>query len=204
MNFTSFSTQVVEHAETTLGAEVTKLNLKKMRYSFDMWTIKMGTGGTVSFCNLMGDGTPVNPFWELALWIAQQPRHTLPAIGLGIGEKFPLVESDVIKMRSMCEQLKEEFRQVLGNDGVFLYPTYPLPAPYHNQPLSMVVNFSYTGIFNVLGLPVTSVPMGIGKEGVPIGIQVVGNFYNDHVTIAVAEELEKVFGGWVSPFPESC
>ena len=129
MNFMSFSTQVVEHAETTLGAEVTKLNLKKMRYAFDMWAIKMGTGDTVSFCTLMGDGTPVNPFWELALWIAQQPRHTLPAIGLGIGEKFPMVESDVIKMRSMCEQLKEEFRQIVGNDGVFLYPYVPFASP---------------------------------------------------------------------------
>ena len=160
----------------------------------------MATGDTVPFCTLMGNGKPINPFWELALWIARQPRHTLPAIGLGIGEKIPIAQSDIVKLRSMCDQLKEDFQQLLGEDGVFLYPTYPIPAPYHNQPLSMILNFSYTAAFNVLGLPVTSVPMGLSKEGVPIGLQVVGNFYNDHLTIAVAEELERAFGGWVPPF----
>ena len=165
-----------------------------------MWMIKMSTGGNTPFCTLMGDGQPVNPFWEMLLWIAQRPNHTLPAIGLGMGEKFPMAESDVVKLRASCEKLKEDFRQLLGDDGVFLYPTYPVPAPYHNQPLVYLLNFAYTGVFNVLGLPSTAVPMGLSKEGVPIGIQVVGNFYNDHLTIAVAEELEKTFGGWVPPF----
>ena len=160
----------------------------------------MATSGNPKFCNLMGGDKAANPFLELALWIMQKPRHTFPAICLGIGEKFPMAESNVNKLKSMCDQLKEDFRQLLGDDGVFLYPTYPVPAPYHNQPLSMVLNFSYTAVFNILGLPSTSVPMGLSKGGVPIGFQVVGNFYNDHLTIAVAEELERAFGGWVAPF----
>ena len=168
-----------------------------------MWATKMATSGNPTFCRLMGGEKEANPFWELVLWIMQNPRHTLPAIGLGIGEKIPMAESDVAKLRNMCEQLKEDFRQLLGDDGVFLYPTYPVPAPYHNQPLSMILNFSYTGVFNILGLPTTSVPMGLSKEGVPIGFQVAGNFYNDHLTIAVAEELERAFGGWVPPFTVS-
>ncbi len=181
-----------------------KVKLKKMKYAIDMWATKMSKGETVPFCALMGDGPPVNPFLELALWIAQRPRHTLPAIGLGMVEKFPMPDSDVVKMRSMCDQLKEEFRLLLGDDGVFLYPTCPVPAPYHNQPLTMIVNFAYTAVFNVLGLPVTAVPMGLSREGVPIGIQVVGNFYQDHLTIAVAEALEKAsVAGWVPPFAQS-
>jgi fatty acid amide hydrolase 2 len=57
----------------------------------------------------------------------------------------------------------------------------------------------YTAIFNVLELPVTQVPLGIGKRGLPLGVQVVGAHGNDHLTIAVARELEKSFGGWVPP-----
>ncbi|RWR98397.1 hypothetical protein B4U79_13549 [Dinothrombium tinctorium] len=34
----------------------------------------------------------------------------------------------------------------------------------------------------------------------PLGVQVAAIEYNDHLTIAVAEEIEKVFGGWVPPF----
>jgi fatty acid amide hydrolase 2 len=100
----------------------------------------------------------------------------------------------------MCAALKNEFRELLGDNGVFLYPTHPVPAPYHNQPLTLIPNFAYTGIFNVLGMPCTCVPMGLSKQGVPIGFQVVSWQYNDRLTIAVAEELERAFGGWVPPF----
>ena len=192
--------QVVAHARDTLGAHVEKVHLNRMKYGFEMWTVKMSTGESIPFCTRMGDGKPVNPFWELLLWILQQPRHTLMAIVLGIGEKVPFPESDIVKFRSMCEQLKDDFRQLLGDDGVFLFPTFPVPAPYHNQPVLAPFDAVYTAVFNVLGLPVTHVPMGLNEEGVPIGIQVVGNFYNDHLTISVAEELEKAFGGWVAPF----
>ena len=60
-------------------------------------------------------------------------------------------------------------------------------------------NFSYTGIFNVLGNPVTQVPLGLGNCGVPLGIQVVAGRNHDRLTLAVAQELENLFGGWVPP-----
>ena len=35
-------------------------------------------------------------------------------------------------------------------------------------------------------------------------LQVVGNLNNDHLTLAVAAELERAFGGWVCPSPIHC
>ena len=81
-------------------------------------------------------------------------------------------------------------------------------------------NFLYAAIFNVLGFPVTSVPMGLGKkDGMPAGIQVnnielrqrhvhrcllstqvVASPMNDRLTISVARNLERAFGGWEPPF----
>ena len=165
-----------------------------------MWSALMGHAGNDSFCSLMGGGKEVNPFTELLRWLLLCPRHTLPAIGLGILEKVPFPEEELKKLRAMVSKLQEELRELLGENGVLLYPTSPTPALYHNQPLTVLFNWNYTAIFNVLGLPSTQVPMGLGKEGVPIGFQVVGNFHRDHVTIAVARELEKQFGGWVPPF----
>ena len=54
-------------------------------------------------------------------------------------------------------------------------------------------------IFNILGLPVTQVPLGLGQKGVPLGIQVAAAHDNDRLTLAVAKELERQFGGWVKP-----
>jgi fatty acid amide hydrolase 2 len=52
---------------------------------------------------------------------------------------------------------------------------------------------------NVLELPVTQVPLGLDRRGLPLGVQVVGIHGHDHVTVAVARALEQAFGGWVPP-----
>ena len=41
--------------------------------------------------------------------------------------------------------------------------------------------------------------MGLDKKGLPLGLQLVGRRGNDHMTIAVAQLLEKKFGGWTPP-----
>lgn len=101
-----------------------------------------------------------------------------------------------LKLRDDLEKL---FVEMLGDDGVFLYPTHPTPAPYHNEPLVKPFNFSYTAVINCLGLPATTIPLGLSSEGLPIGIQVVANHNNDRLCLALAEELDKAFGGWVEP-----
>jgi fatty acid amide hydrolase 2 len=53
--------------------------------------------------------------------------------------------------------------------------------------------------FNLLGLPATQVPLGLGKRGLPLGVQVVAAAGQDHRSVAVALELERAFGGWVPP-----
>lgn len=167
-----------------------------------MWASLMASSGDDTFCDLLGNGVkPINPLLELLYWFAQIPRHTLPAIGLGIVEKIRYAPEQDAKLELLRDTLLKEFQELLGDDGVFLYPTHPIPAPFHNKPLLMIVNFSYTGVFNILGLPATAVPMGLcDEEEVPIGIQVVGARYSDRLTIAVARELEKAFKGWVPPF----
>jgi fatty acid amide hydrolase 2 len=54
-------------------------------------------------------------------------------------------------------------------------------------------------VFNLAGTPVTQVPLGVGERGLPLGVQVVAGPGRDHVSIAVARELERAFGGWVPP-----
>lgn len=97
------------------------------------------------------------------------------------------------------EDLERSFSELLGDDGVFFFPSHPTTAPYHNEPLVRPFNFSYTAIINCLGLPATTVPLGLSSEGLPIGIQVIANHNQDRLCLAVAEELNKAFGGWVEP-----
>ncbi len=54
-------------------------------------------------------------------------------------------------------------------------------------------------VFNLAGVPVTQVPLGRSRNGLPLGVQVAAGIDRDHVSIAVALYLERAFGGWRAP-----
>ena len=83
---------------------------------------------------------------------------------------------------------------------MLLYPTHPTAAPAHLVALTRPFQFGYTAIFNVLEAPVTQVPLGLNRRGLPVGIQVAGARGMDHLTLRVAIALEDAFGGWVPPW----
>ncbi|XP_044886545.1 fatty-acid amide hydrolase 2 isoform X2 [Mauremys mutica] len=153
------------------------------------------------FTDLLGDhGKPVWPLWELMKWFLGMSLHTIPAIALALTEKLmKLNPGGNAKLVSMGHSLRTEMMNLLGTDGMLLYPSHPIVAPKHYFPLGMPFNFAYTAVFNVLGLPVTQCPLGLSSEGLPLGIQVVAGPHNDHLTLAMARYLEKAFGGWVCP-----
>jgi fatty acid amide hydrolase 2 len=84
-------------------------------------------------------------------------------------------------------------------DGVLVYPPFPRIAPKHRTTLWQPWLATNTAVFNMFGLPATQVPLGLTDEGLPRGVQVVAAPGNDHVSIAVALELERAGGGWVDP-----
>ncbi len=57
----------------------------------------------------------------------------------------------------------------------------------------------YTGLFNLTGNPVVVLPLARTKEGLPIGVQVVGKRWNDMALLAVAEQLTQVTGRFQPP-----
>nr|XP_020660344.1 fatty-acid amide hydrolase 2 [Pogona vitticeps] len=198
--------KVVKHLETDLAAQVQNVTIHNMKYSFEIWSVMMSAQTsdgqeTQAFTDLLGDhGKPVWPSWELVKWTLGMSSHTLPAIALGITEKFlKYTPKQNAKLAAKAQKLQAEMVNLLGNDGVLLYPSHPVVAPKHHTPLAMPFNFAYTAIFNILGLPVTQCPLGLNKDGLPLGIQVVAGPHSDRLTLAVARYLEKAFGGWVCP-----
>ena len=50
----------------------------------------------------------------------------------------------------------------------------------------------WAGLTGVAHLPSTVIPTGLNKDGLPIGVQIVGPEYGDLITIGIAEELERL------------
>ena len=57
----------------------------------------------------------------------------------------------------------------------------------------------WTGMFGVLGLPVTVPPVGRTAAGLPVGIQVVAPHLHDREAISIAGLLADVAGGYEVP-----
>jgi fatty acid amide hydrolase 2 len=183
-------------ALTQLGASVCHNSIGTFRHSFDIWAAMMTEAEENTFKSVMGEGESINPFIHLIKWPFRQTPHTLPALGLAVYETFV---SPLKKFLMLGYSLKEELTEMIGDDGVMIFPSFTRTAPLHYLPMLRPFDWVLTGIFNVLEFPVTQVPIGLDKNKLPLGIQVVGLPGNDHLTIAVAMELEKVFGGWIPP-----
>lgn len=79
-------------------------------------------------------------------------------------------------------------------------PTLPEKPPKHNGTFLRMNNCGYTGVFNIMEMPVTQVVLEPGQDsGMPMGFQVVAKANNDRFTLAVAELLSRRFGGWHPP-----
>jgi fatty acid amide hydrolase 2 len=182
------------------GARVERASFAELASSLEIWSSMMGSAGGPSFAELLGDGAPLSPMRELGRLILGRSHHTLPGVGLALIEKVTALAP--ARTRAFVEQglaFRARLSEALGPDGIMLYPSYTRPAPRHHTALVPPVHWVYAAILNVLELPVTQVPLGLNGAGLPLGVQVVGSHGKDHITIAVALELERAFGGWVPP-----
>ena len=170
----------------------------------DIWSTMLTCAQDTPFIRLMGGDKDARPALEIFKWAFGRSDYTLMSsvLGLvdGIPKRFTRYADKVIQLG---HELKAEISGALGADGVMLYPPYPTPAPAHNAPLrgvfSLTMPWAYQSIMNVLEFPATQVPLGLDSEGMPLGVQVISTHGNDHVTIAVAMELERQLGGWTPP-----
>lgn len=179
------------------GCKVGHVGARRLKDAFPIWSAMMSLAGGPDYADVLGGERPVRPFRELARLALGRSRHTLPAllvVALEIltapfgGQKERLVAAG--------KALQAELEQLLGDRGVLLFPSYSRPAPRHGMPLLTPFDFVCTGLFNVLEFPATAVPVGFTADGLPVSIQVVARRGNDHLTVAVAQALERAFGGW--------
>ena len=184
------------------GAVIQELKIHGLRHSLEIWSSMLRLAGGPSFKSLMGGGPEVPAGRELLRWVLGRSAHTLPAIGLGLLESVEgLAPGRSARWMRRGLALKLEISDLLGDDGLLLYPPYTKPAPRHKTPLLPPYQWIYTAIFNALELPVTQVPLGLDDRGLPLGVQVVASHGRDHLSIAAASWLEEDLGGWTPPPP---
>ena len=97
------------------------------------------------------------------------------------------------------DRLRFELVEWMENTPLLLCPVGATPA-YKHDTLKVNVNgtsmgnfraFSYAQAFNLFDLPVVTVPAGKSRDGLPIGVQVVGRPNEEELVLKVAEVIEQ-------------
>jgi len=147
----------------------------------------------------------INPFLELCKSVVGQSDYSASALTVAAAQATTQVTCNrnssphvYNKAQESLKLARKEFNALLGDDGVFIYITLPRTALTHNASVFDFTNVCYPMAMNYLNAPTTQVPVGL-HEGLPYGIQVAATAFNDRLTIAVAKELESLFGGWIKP-----
>ena len=116
----------------------------------------------------------------------------------------PITLDQFTKACAERDLLRAKILRQMQDTPVLLSPVSTGPAFRHGQGNY----FSGTGYrdtmrfsqwLNLTGFPGASVPVGVLKEGLPIGVQVIGRPFEDELVLAVAEVIEQSRGPWQPP-----
>ncbi|NOT47514.1 MAG: Asp-tRNA(Asn)/Glu-tRNA(Gln) amidotransferase subunit GatA [Acidobacteria bacterium] len=87
------------------------------------------------------------------------------------------------KAQKVRALVKKDYQKAFESCDAILTPTSPSVAfrigEKSDDPLAMYLNDVYTVSANLAGIPGISVPCGLSQEGLPIGFQLVGNFWSE-------------------------
>jgi fatty acid amide hydrolase 2 len=180
------------------GARLERTRLPQMRLAGEAYLAALSDAGNASLAGILEEeGAEPLTVWRS---LRRGGPHTVPLKVFALLEQANRLSSPrrVSKAIAWGRAYAREIAETIG-DGVLLHPPLANVAPRHGHTHGRLYVSQPMAVFNLASVPVTQVPLGLGSRGLPLGVQVAAAPGRDHVSIAVAMELERVFGGWVPP-----
>ena len=75
-------------------------------------------------------------------------------------------------------------------------------APPFDPPPSPTAWALQANMFNVTGHPALSVPVGLGADGMPLAVQIVGRAFDEETVLRVGRAIEQLTGWERTPLPQ--
>jgi amidase len=106
------------------------------------------------------------------------------------------------------DRLRAALLEWMERTPLVVTPVGAITAFAHDAPRHFVVGEKRFGLFrafgfaqgcNVFDLPAVSVPAGRTREGLPVGVQIVGRPFEERRVLAAARHIEEATGGWNPP-----
>ena len=102
-----------------------------------------------------------------------------------------------VKAQKVRRLIRDDFVKAFEKCDVILTPTAPVAAfpvgdkSMQKDPITMWLNDIFTVSVSLAGLPALSLPIGLNKSGLPLGMQIIGKAFDEKTVFETASALEK-------------
>jgi aspartyl-tRNA(Asn)/glutamyl-tRNA(Gln) amidotransferase subunit A len=100
------------------------------------------------------------------------------------------------KAQEVRQLIKKDFADAFEKTDLLFCPVSPSPAfklgEKFEDPMSMYLADIYTIPMKLAGLPGISLPAGKTEAGLPVGLQIIGNHFQENKILSVASQLEEM------------
>jgi aspartyl-tRNA(Asn)/glutamyl-tRNA(Gln) amidotransferase subunit A len=108
--------------------------------------------------------------------------------------------TQAMKLRTLIQR---DFEQAFTQCDVILAPTTPTAAfalgEKTEDPLAMYLNDVFSVPASLAGLPAMSVPAGLNKDGLPLGLQIIGPAFDEQAVLNAGLAIEQRAGFTAKP-----
>ncbi len=100
-----------------------------------------------------------------------------------------------IQAQRVRRLIARDFAEVFKRCDVIMGPTSPTTAfrigEKVDDPVQMYLNDIYTIPANLAGLPGLSIPCGLDGKGLPVGLQIIGNYFAEARMLGIAHQYQR-------------
>jgi len=101
-----------------------------------------------------------------------------------------------IRAQKLRRLIAQDFTEAFKQCDVIMGPTSPSTAfkigEKSGDPVQMYLSDIYTIAVNLAGLPGMSIPCGFDNAGLPVGLQIIGNYFSEAHLLNVAHQYQQV------------
>jgi aspartyl-tRNA(Asn)/glutamyl-tRNA(Gln) amidotransferase subunit A len=110
-----------------------------------------------------------------------------------------------LQAQKLRRLIARDFTEAFKDCDVIMGPTSPTTAfnlgEKSSDPVQMYLSDVYTIAVNLAGLPGMSIPVGLGDDGRPVGLQIIGNYFSEAKMLNVAHRYQQATD-WHARMPE--
>ncbi|NUE66857.1 Asp-tRNA(Asn)/Glu-tRNA(Gln) amidotransferase subunit GatA [Snodgrassella sp. ESL0253] len=100
-----------------------------------------------------------------------------------------------LKAQKLRRMVANDFQAALNQCDIILAPVAPTAAPalgsHNSDPVQMYLSDIYTVSLNLAGLPGIALPAGFTTSGLPVGVQLIGNYFAESRLLGVAHQIQQ-------------